>query len=69
MNRSFLYGIIVASGTWCFSLYLYWLLVHQQPDGEMTYSPQPAVDENIVRQDQIAHGRLTIYIIVMMIPL
>lgn len=30
MNRSFLYGIIVASSTWCFSLYLYWLLVHQQ---------------------------------------
>lgn len=26
MNRSFIYGIIVASTTWCFSLYLYWLL-------------------------------------------
>lgn len=26
MNRSFVYGIIVASTTWCFSLYLYWLL-------------------------------------------
>lgn len=28
MNRSFLYGIIVASTTWCVSLYLYWVLVH-----------------------------------------
>lgn len=26
MNRSFICGIIVASTTWCFSLYLYWLL-------------------------------------------
>lgn len=26
MNRSFVCGIIVASTTWCFSLYLYWLL-------------------------------------------
>lgn len=26
MNRSFIYGIVVASTTWCFSLYLYWLL-------------------------------------------
>lgn len=26
MNRSFVYGIVVASTTWCFSLYLYWLL-------------------------------------------
>lgn len=26
MNRSFIYGIIVASTTWFFSLYLYWLL-------------------------------------------
>lgn len=26
MNRSFLFGIIVASTTWCFSLYLYWSL-------------------------------------------
>lgn len=28
MNRSFVYGIIVASTTWCVSLYLYWVLVH-----------------------------------------
>lgn len=28
MNRSFVYGIVVASTTWCFSLYLYWVLVH-----------------------------------------
>lgn len=26
MNRSFICGIIVASTTWCCSLYLYWLL-------------------------------------------
>lgn len=26
MNRSFVCGIIVASTTWCFSLYLYWML-------------------------------------------
>lgn len=32
MNRSFLYGILVASSTWCFSLYLYWLLIRQQQD-------------------------------------
>lgn len=32
MNRSFIYGIIVASTTWCFSLYLYWLLTKNAPD-------------------------------------
>lgn len=32
MNRSFLYGIIVASTTWCISLYLYWVLVHSTPE-------------------------------------
>lgn len=32
MNRSFLYGIIVASTTWCFSLYLYWLLTKDTTD-------------------------------------
>lgn len=32
MNRSFVYGIIVASSTWCFSLYLYWLLTKDSPD-------------------------------------
>lgn len=34
MNRSFVYGIIVASTTWCVSLYLYWMLVHSTYDGQ-----------------------------------
>lgn len=32
MNRSFVYGIIVASSTWCISLYLYWLLIQKSSD-------------------------------------
>lgn len=28
LNKSFLYGTAVASVTWCISLYLYWILVH-----------------------------------------
>lgn len=32
MSRSFWCGILVASATWCFSLYLYWLLTRGQPN-------------------------------------
>lgn len=32
MNRSFVFGIIVASTTWCFSLYLYWSLTRSASD-------------------------------------
>lgn len=32
MNRSFLCGILVASSTWCISIYLYWMLVHSSTD-------------------------------------
>lgn len=32
MNRSFVFGIIVASTTWCFSLYLYWSLTRNSSD-------------------------------------
>lgn len=32
MNRSFVFGIIVASTTWCFSLYLYWSLTRTSSD-------------------------------------
>lgn len=32
MNRSFVCGIIVASTTWCFSLYLYWSLTRNSID-------------------------------------
>lgn len=41
MNRSFLLGIIVASSTWCFSLYLYWLLVQNKdvPSSEFNKIP------------------------------
>lgn len=57
MTRSFFYGIIFASATWCFSLYLYWLLVHQQSNAIISHPSQPAIDENIARQDQIARGK------------
>lgn len=45
MNRSFICGIIVASTTWCFSLYLYWLLT-QNPSTDLRnsmekWSPSP----------------------------
>ncbi|XP_037035328.1 polypeptide N-acetylgalactosaminyltransferase 35A [Bradysia coprophila] len=32
LNKSFLWGTGVASITWCISLYLYWLLVHNSED-------------------------------------
>lgn len=64
MNRSFLYGIIFASSTWCFSLYLYWLLVQQQQ--EETNSAlttisraQLLIDGNIVDERQIARGKIS----------
>lgn len=46
MNRSFLYGIIVASSTWCFSLYLYWLLVQQQNSIPHSNSDGVIVEDN-----------------------
>lgn len=46
MNRSFVYGIVVASTTWCFSLYLYWLLTQNSSDDGSTKSFRwsPAAD-------------------------
>lgn len=32
LNKSFLLGTAVASITWCISLYLYWILVHNTDD-------------------------------------
>lgn len=32
LNKSFLLGTAVASVTWCISLYLYWILVHNAED-------------------------------------
>lgn len=62
MNRSFVYGIIVASTTWCVSLYLYWMLVHSTPDlqpSSMTASHLNApsigdtkLNQNLVRPNQ-----------------
>lgn len=60
MNRSFLYGIVVASSTWCFSLYLYWLLVQQHPSDTLSSTinslPQPLKDEHFRSQQQIELG-------------
>lgn len=53
MNRSFVYGIIVASTTWCVSLYLYWVLVHSTPEmqpSSMTVSH--IIAPSIVDQNQ-----------------
>lgn len=57
MNPSFLYSIIQKLPRGHGAL-AYWLLVHRQLGGEMTYLPQPAVEETIVRQHWIVHGRL-----------
>lgn len=32
MSRSFVWGVVVASTTWCFSLYLYWLLTKKSTE-------------------------------------
>lgn len=49
MNRSFLCGIIVASTTWCFSLYLYWLLTQNSfndiGNSFAKWSPSPVSKE------------------------
>lgn len=42
MNRSFLCGLIVASTTWVFSLYMYWLLTKNASDiasNKFSWSP------------------------------
>lgn len=44
MSRSFWYGILVASTTWCFSLYLYWLLTKNSAEnryGPLNWSHSP----------------------------
>lgn len=59
MNRSFLYGIVFASSTWCFSLYLYWLL--QQPADLSilnSVSPQRIADADARSHEQIAQGKM-----------
>lgn len=58
MNRSFLYGMVFASSTWCFSLYLYWLI--QQPSSTPIADlngPQTNVDEHVKSQEQFVHGK------------
>lgn len=50
MNRSFVYGIIVASTTWCFSLYLYWLLTKNPSDvssANIQWSPNQNAQEYV----------------------
>lgn len=59
MNRSFIYGIAFASSTWCFSLYLYWLL--QQPTASSisnSISPQRIAVDNAHSHEQIAQGKM-----------
>lgn len=53
MNRSFLYGIIVASSTWCFSLYLYWLLVQQQNSSQLTNNNEGERSEAVAKFQNI----------------
>lgn len=51
MNRSFVYGIVVASTTWCFSLYLYWLLTKNSSEtspGSLQWSPSGPDSPDIV---------------------
>lgn len=50
MNRSFVYGIVVASTTWCFSLYLYWLLTKNPSEispGNIEWSPSHDAQEYV----------------------
>lgn len=50
MNRSFVYGIIVASTTWCFSLYLYWLLTKNSSEissANIQWSPNQNAQEYV----------------------
>lgn len=44
MNRSFLFGIIVASTTWCFSLYLYWSLTRSSEVSLKSFQLAPVPD-------------------------
>lgn len=57
MNRSFIYGIIVASTTWCFSLYLYWLLTKNSTElspNSIQWSPNHDSQEFVVLQHKNA---------------
>lgn len=60
MNRSFVYGIIVASSTWCFSLYLYWLLTKNSSEtlpGTDQWSPNhDSPDIVVVKHKDLQNG-------------
>lgn len=55
MNRSFVYGIVVASTTWCVSLYLYWVLVHSTSD--MQSAPLTVSNVMVSSIDDPKHNR------------
>lgn len=66
MNRSFVYGIIVASTTWCFSLYLYWLLMKNPTNtspANIQWSPNQDTQEYVALKHNNApknHNQLDI---------
>lgn len=60
MNRSFVYGIIVASTTWCFSLYMYWLLTKNSTEispGNIQWSPSHDSQQYVaLKHNKAPHG-------------
>lgn len=59
MNRSFVCGIIVASTTWCFSLYLYWLLTQNSSDvsaKSIKWSPAADSQQYVALKHNQANG-------------
>lgn len=59
MNRSFIYGIIVASTTWCFSLYMYWLLTKNSSEispGSIQWSPSHDSQQYVAVKHNNANG-------------
>lgn len=61
MNRSFVYGVVIASTTWCFSLYLYWLLTKSSSEtspGSIQWSPnyENSPDIVVLKHKSIQNG-------------
>lgn len=61
MNRSFICGIVVASTTWCFSLYMYWVLTKTSSElspNNIQWSPSHDSHQYVVLKQNSAPNML-----------